>query len=159
MGTEILTRMLEPTLSLTTLQPVPFSSLFEIMPQFPEQNDVNNKDSFICETSHFPFNENASFQIYCILPRSNRRMDYDNYPAVVLQRRKVVSKVLEHSVENCNFEAEFKTLLQYIQEKQLKNLQNYRIVFHKEKRKWKRKSFLQKAKKMLITELQIEIES
>lgn len=159
MGTEILSRTLEPTLTLTTLEPSLFPSLFQIMEQFPEQNDENNKDSFICETCHFPFSDNSPFQVYCILPRDNRRMDYDLYPAVVLQRRKVVSKVLEYSIENCNFQEEFQELLQYIQEKQLKNLQKYRIVFHKEKRKWKRKSFFQKAEKMLITELQIEVES
>lgn len=158
MGTEILTKTLAPTLTLTALETSLLPSIFQKIQQFPEQSDINNTDSFICETCQFPFNENSAFQIYCVLPRFNRRADYDNYPATVLQRRNVVTKVVQHSLENCNFDEEFQALLQYINDQQLTSVNKYRIIFHKEKRKWKRKSFFKKPDKPLITELQIEVE-
>lgn len=157
MGKDILNKTLPPTLTLTTLDGSKFSSLFQIISQFPEQNDINNKDSFICETSQFPFDDNTFFQIYCILPRTDRRSDYDDYPAQVLQRRNVISKVMEHSIEHCNLEEAFHSLLQYIQEKNLAHSSKYRIIFHKEKRKWQRNSFFKKSEQILITELQIEV--
>lgn len=159
MSTAILTRSLSPTLTLTQKETSSFSNIFQRMQQFPEQAKQIHKDSFICETQQFPFNDQSHFQIFCVVPTEDRRIDYDDFPATVLQRRNVVSKVMQKSVEDCNFQEEFQSLLQYIQEQHLTSTNKYRIIFHQEKRKWQRKSFFRKAKKNLITELQIEVES
>lgn len=159
MSTAILTRSLSPTLTLTTPEPSAFSSIFQTMKCFPEQELQTTKDSFICETQHFPFNDRSHFQIYCVVPTEDRRIDYDDFSAAVLQRRHVVSKVIQKSLEECNFEEEFQSLLQYIQEHRLTSSSKYRIIFHQEKRRWQRNAFLKRPKKNIITELQIEVES
>lgn len=159
MQKEIKLRKLAPTLTLTTLEQSTMEKLFQTMKQFPEQNDPHNKDSFLCETTDFPFRDDSTFQVYCLLVKRNRPTTYPNYSPQVLQRREVVSMVLEKSFEDCNLEEEFHTLLNYVEAHHLTSLRKYRIIFHKEKRKTIRHAFFKKHTQSIITEIQVEIES
>lgn len=158
MEEEIKRRQLAPTLTLTTTETPTMSKLFQVMKQFPEQNDPNNKDSFLCETTDFPFGENTPFQLYCLILNRNRLTSNTEYTPLVLQRREVVSLVLEKSYEECDLESEFRNLLQFIEENKLVSRQVFRIVFHKEKRKTIRNTLFKKVRQNIITEIQVEIE-
>lgn len=158
MKSEIKIRQLAPTLTLTTSQQSTMDTLFQSMKEFPEQNDPHNQDSFLCETTEFPFRENSAFQVYCVLIKRNRQTSYPNFSPLVLQRREVVSMVLEKNFEDCDLEAEFSTLLHYVQEENLTSMGKYRIIFHKEKRKTIRHTLFKKKAQSIITEIQIEVE-
>lgn len=158
MEVEIKRRQIAPTLTLTTQETPTMSKLFQVMKQFPEQNDPNNKDSFLCETSQFPFEETTPFQLYCLILNRNRLTSNTEYTPLVLQRREVVSMVLEKNYEECDLQSEFSVLQQYLEEHNLISCQIYRIVFHKEKRKTIRNTLFKKTGQNIITEIQIEIE-
>lgn len=155
MNQEISVRNIAPTLTLT--QKKHNTSLSHGIASLHFEAKLNAKGSFVCILAQPHLEEGVPLPIYCLVENSSFHVDSAVFEYTVLQRIRVAAVI--HKGEYDTIQESFFRLDEYLAEHGLASKGIYRLVVHKEKRKWQRRKFLKKAEKdEYITEVQIVIE-
>lgn len=155
MSYEVTVKDIPPTLTLTH---VDFCTLQTLVPTISAmQNDVkkNISGSFLCFTEYPSLKMDGPLRIHCPVANSYEAITEKKHKYEVVQRSKVVSTI--HKGEYDQLEEAFAALHTYIEAEKLELVKPYRVIFHKEKRKWQRKRLLKRAVGEYVIEVQAEI--
>lgn len=154
MSQEITVRNIPPTLTLTHVEKC--TSLSHGIASLHFETKLNAKGSFICQLDQPYLIDGGEIQVFCLVENSNYHVDSKAFAYKVVQRERVLSTI--HKGGYDSIQESFLRLEEYLAEHGLQSLHAYRLVVHKEKRKWQRDKFLKKAEKEeYITEVQILI--
>lgn len=151
MSQEIKERQIPPTLTLTHFEEAISVSQTIATLHFEAKN--NAKGSFICTMEEPKMEEGSKVQVYCMVENGYSPVDHKHFYYQVLQRCKVVTTI--HPGDYHDVRSSFHLLERYIEEHSYEHISGFRVVVHKEKRKWVRNKFFQKSKEQFITEVQI----
>lgn len=155
MSYEIVVKDVSPTLTLSQIEPCTLKELPQIIYDIQDRVKSNLKGSFICLTSEPFLSSESQLFVHCPVENTFPHISPKEQEYKVLQRTKVVSTI--HAGEYTDLEEAFKTIHQYIEQNNLKQIFPYRLIFHKEKRKWQRKKFFRKSSQSYMTEVQAQI--
>ncbi len=155
---EITKKNIAPIYVLTSLEQCTFEGIKKEVLTFPNQTKKYPRETFICESEIFPCKADTKIQLSCVVEDRHKTIQINTHKVAVLPRIDVVSTVLTSDYGETDLEKVLDNLNTYMSEHQLTSCDNYRIVFHKEKRKWQRNRFFRRTKKDIITDVQIIIE-
>lgn len=155
MCNEIVIKDIKPTLTLTHLAECTYQTLPNIIYGLHDEVKKNIKGSFICIMSEPCLKRGMALKVYCPVESSYAPFNSFKYKYEVLQRTRVVSTIQRGGYDQV--EDSFEAIARYIEENNLTMIEPYRLVFHKEKRKWQRKKFFKKSTQEYIIEIQVQI--
>lgn len=158
MDLEIKIRNIAPISVIVKTEFCTHQNLYHTIQAFPSQLKKRPTESFVCKLRTMDIQADTELEVFSTTEKAEKFDDTEQYYKTIMQRTNVVSTVLMVPYDEIDKNLVFQQLQKYIDDNNLTSLQIYRIVFHKEKRKWQRSRFLKRSKKDVITEFQIEIE-
>lgn len=117
------------------------------------RKNINTNVSFFCTTEQAFLKQDSQVRVCAPVLNAIFNIDENKYHFFVRQRQNVVSTI--HNGRYDQIEPAFQALQDYLAEKNLQPQLPYYIIFHKEKRKWQRKTFFKKSTGEYVTEIQI----
>lgn len=154
MNDQIEIKDIAPTLMLTHINNTTFQMMEDVAYSIRDVAKDSIKGSFVCLCQQPFLKSDSNLELYCPVSTSSLNIDPKKFKFEVLQRTKVVSII--HTGEYNQLESAFQTLQTYIKENNFTEILPYRVIFHKEKRKWERRTFFKRAKNEYVTEVQVQ---
>lgn len=152
----ILEKDVAPTLMVTHVEPCTFQSLSSTVYTMFSDVKKNISGSFVCYVEDIVFKPDISLQVYCPVKTAYEQINDKKHEYTVLQRSKVVTTIHKGSYEDLT--VPFQAVLDYVKGKEYEIITPYRIVFHKEKRKWQRNRLLKRSVGDYVVEVQVAVE-
>lgn len=157
MSFDIVVKDVSPVLTVTHIKASTVQTMAQTIYGIHDEVKKNIKGSFICYVDQTHLYQDLPVRIHCPVQNAYESINEKKYTYVVLQRSKVVSTINQgefHDLDNA-----FLALQTYVEENKLEVVMPYRVIFHKEKRKWQRKRLFKKSSRAYITEVQIQIKN
>lgn len=154
---EVVVKDISPVLTVTPLKKCTYENLQQTIYALYDEVKKNQKDSFLCISEQINFSKEEAIKVHCPVNNSFFVIDEKKYCYEVLLRTKVLSVIHKREFEEIDTTLEW--IQKYAKEQNIEVMMPYRIIFHKEKRKWQRKKFLQRSKDEYIIEVQIQIDN
>ncbi len=151
----IIEKDIAPILTVTHLEPCTFQSLSSTVLTLFNDVKKNISGSFLCYMDSYDYKPELAMQIYCPVKTVYEDINDKKHEYKALQRTKVLSTI--HTGSYDDLAAPFEAVLTYAKGKEYEIVAPYRVVFHKEKRKWQRKRFFKRALGEYVVEVQVQV--
>lgn len=153
----IIEKNIAPYLTVTHLEPCIYQALTPTLYSLFSDVKKNIDGSFLCYLESVNLKPDSQIQIYCPVKSPYEQINDKKHEYKVLQRTKVLSTI--HAGAYDELEAPFQALIDYAKEKKYESVLPYRVIFHKEKRKWKRRHFFKRSVGEYVVEVQLQIDT
>lgn len=144
-----------PTLIVTQLETCTFENLSQTVYGMFTDVKRNLNGSFFCNTQEIPFRPDTPVEICCPVKSAYEDLNFNKHEYKVVQRLKVLSTVYSGAYDNLSEPLD--AIMSFAKEKGLEVTTPYRIIYHKEKRKWQRNRFFKRAVGEYVVEVQAKI--
>lgn len=153
---EVTEKDVSPCLTVTSLEPCTLQNLEQSIYAMYADTKKNINGSFFCLSETPNCSQDSLLKIHCPVLNGYEAISDKKHKYEVVPRIKAISTI--HTGAYDNLDGAFQAVKDYAEEKNLKIALPYRIVFHKEKRKWQRKRFFKRAVGEYVIELQAPME-